>query len=1176
MTAKADDMTDRLAQLNDAQRIAVDPAAHVWLNASAGTGKTQVLSARVLRLLFQGTPADAILCITFTKAGAAEMAHRIHERLALWVGCSDETLRSDLDAIGLPPLDKDIQAHARTLFARVIDSPAGAIRVQTIHSFCQSLLASFPFEAGILPGFRLIEGGEAAQMRRQLLGVMLNDAHEGARRRGWLGQLSKRLGEQPAVAYVERAAAFFARRPNPRLAPPTAQVRTALGLPHGDAAAWVAAQLEAAVIADADVAVLAEAWKEWGKPTADPWLRTAADWRAAGTAERAGLIAALHKTVSGKTGLLNAHYLDGARRGKLVPVAGAALRVNEACLRLIQIPAQLALADDLAAGWHLAADFAATWTRAKLEQGYAEYDDLIARTAALLANGELSAWIRFKLDQGIDHLLIDEAQDTNADQWTIATGLTEEFFAGLGARDDGRIPSMFTVGDRKQAIFGFQGTDPVAFEDARQRFAARAVDGGRPFVPADLTTNFRSAPAVLAFVDRWLMDGGVAAMGIAPPVPHHEAFQGSGKPGRVELWPPLIIAPKSRDDGDGDGDDAGDDGGGGDDNLHAATDPASLKLASALADRIADWIAHGIDGVQVRPDDILVLVRTRKALAARIVAQLQSREIAVAGVDRFALASPLAVQDLLAALRFIVQPDDEYSLAVLLVSPLIGWSQQQLYDETAARGRTPLRQWLAGRDSEACAHANARLALLRAEADFTTPYRLLDAILSGPLQGRRAMVARLGAEANDAIDALLAEALAFETRAIPSLIGFLHHIDHAPVDVKRPTGSRGGLVRVMTVHGSKGLQAPIVILADATSEPNANQLDVQMDIMGWRRLPLFRTGKDARPAKVDDAWNAARQSQLQEHWRLFYVAATRAERLLIVTGTLPNVDRDLPDHSWYRAAKRALEALPSVAIEIAWDDPAALRFASAPGLWAKRALSKTTAVAAAAIGVIPDWATRPAPEEARPPRPLAPSQLGADDAPQRPASADRAAAIRRGVLLHTLIERLPDVAADARSAAAERWLAAQAADLHAPQRTAMAAEACAVLAQPEWAALFGPGSLAEAPFSAVIDGGLVITGTVDRLLVTDDAVLVVDYKTGAYVPANAAQVAPAYLRQMSAYGAALAVIFPGRRVAAALLYTAAPRLIALPQELLAAHKPGLEAAKANLLPAALEPDAPSA
>ena len=1155
----------RLAQLNPAQRIAVDPAAHVWLNASAGTGKTQVLSARVLRLLLQGVAPDAILCITFTKAGAAEMAHRIHERLAAWVGCGDGELNTDLEAIGLDYAD-DLRERARTLFARVIDSPAGAIRVQTIHSFCQSLLASFPFEAAVLPGFRLIEGGEAKAERLAVLADMLSDAGEGARRRDWLGQLSRRLGERGAIAFVEVAAASFAHRPAPGLAPARQDVRAALELPTGDVDEWVRTQLAEGLIADASIRHLAAIASGWPTATGQKYAAVCEAWLAAGLDDRRAMLPDLLACVFAKTtGALLAHY------GKqLSAAADAAQGIGEACVRLLAVPAQVALADDLAAGWQLAAQFAGEWQHRKVAEGLAEFDDLIARTAQLLANGDLADWVRFKLDQRIDHLLIDEAQDTNAAQWTIADGLTGEFFAGEGAREAARAPSMFTVGDRKQAIFSFQGTDPAAFEAARQDFAVRADAGGRPFVPADLTSNFRSAPAVLAFVDRWLADGGVTAMGVAPPVPPHHAFHGSNRPGRVELWPPLVVAPKA-DDGDDD-----EDLGGSDDSLRAATDPASLKLARALAERIAGWTRDGIDGAAVRPEDILVLVRVRRSLAARIVAQLQALGIAVAGVDRFELASPLAVQDLLAALRFIVQPDDEYSLAVLLVSPLIGWTQQQLYDETAQRGRTPLRQWIAGQRSEACQHANARLELLRGSAEFTTPYRLLDAILSGPLQARKAMAARLGEEANDAIDALLAEALAFENRQIPSIIGFLDHIDRAPLDVKRQTDARGGMVRVMTVHGSKGLQAPIVILADATGEPNANQLPVSIDIAGWRGLPVLRTSKEMRPPKLEAAWAAARAAQLEEHWRLFYVAATRAERLLVVTGTQRKADAEPPELSWYLATQRALAAMGAAPFDHDWDGGPGWRHASAAGNWSRQPLSDRKAGARQAVATLPSWATRPAPEEACPPRPLAPSQLGADDAPQRPAGGQRAAAIQRGIMLHSLIERLPRVAAERRLEAAQRWLESNAREVAVADRAAMATEACRVLEHPDWAALFGPGSLAEAPFSALIHGGLVVAGTVDRLLVTDDAVLVVDYKTGAHVPARAEDVAPAYLRQMAAYAAALAVIFPGRRVEAALLYTAEPRLIALPTDLLAVHKPDLEQVKANLGPAGLEPDGANA
>ncbi len=1183
MTAptKPTDLDKTLKPLDQPQSLAIEPAAHIWLNASAGTGKTQVLSARVLRLLLAGTDPAAILCITFTKAGAAEMAHRVHDRLAFWVNCSLPALRMDLQAIGVDRDDPALQARARTLFARVIDSPTGAIRVQTIHSFCQWLLATFPFEAGILPGFKLIEDGAAKDLHRAALSVVLSrrDA-EGARARDQLARLSRRLGETAAIAFIERAAGIFARTDAPRLAPSARDVRAALDLAVGDVTAWQVEEIANGAVADRDLAELVAAWRTGKGATEARALDTAAAWLGADPAARVALLPALAKSVVTAAGKLLAIYGGGKKPGKYEGQQEPAERVADACLRLMAMPGWCAAADDLAAGWALAADYAGELKRHKADEGLAEFDDLITRAAALLAHSELAEWIRFKLDQSIDHLLIDEAQDTNAAQWTIATGLTGEYFVGEGVRDEARPASMFVVGDRKQAIFRFQGTDPAAFAAARQDFAARAAAALQPFRPVDLTTNFRSSAAVLGFVDRWLDDGGVAAMGLEPPVTAHLPHRSTDKAGRVELWPPLLVDAARDSDETDDGDDAEEeDGWSAQDSLRAATDPASLKLAGAIAERVTLWLDAqngGIDGLPVAAGDIMVLVRNRTSLAARIVAQLQARDVPVAGVDRFGLADPLAVQDLLAALRFMVQPDDEYSLAVLLVSPLVGWNQQQLYNLSCARGTKPLRQWLEEGHSAEARAAHARLEELRAGADFSTPFRTLDRLLAQPW-GRAAMLARLGAEANDAIDALLAEALAFETRDIPSIIGFLNHVDRTSVAIKRQTEGRGGLVRVMTVHGSKGLQAPIVILADATRNPDKAMVQAQVDIAGWQGLPLFRIGAAARAPRLDHAHRLAVQAEREEHWRLFYVAATRAQRLLIITGTQAKVGEPLPANSWYVAAQSALTAMAAATVDIGWESGPALRHATQPGLWSRPTEPREPAAAASTAKIaLPEWVGRTPPAEARPPRPLAPSQLGSDDAPQRPAGGARRDAIQRGILLHTLIERLPEVPPSARAHAADQWLAVQAPDLSAATRAAWAAEACAVLAHPDWAALFGPGSLAEAPFSAVIDGGLVIAGTVDRLLVTSDDVLIVDYKTGAQVPDSAADVAPAYLRQMAAYAAAMAVIFPGRRIGAALLYTAAPRLIALPTDLLAAHKPGFDAAKANLPDAGLEGPAPNA
>ncbi|MBL0914958.1 MAG: PD-(D/E)XK nuclease family protein, partial [Sphingopyxis sp.] len=401
-------------------------------------------------------------------------------------------------------------------------------------------------------------------------------------------------------------------------------------------------------------------------------------------------------------------------------------------------------------------------------------------------------------------------------------------------------------------------------------------------------------------------------------------------------------------------------------------------------------------------------------------------------------------------------------------------------------------------------------------------------------------------------------ALAFEQLEVPSLLGFLTRIDASTADIKRQTEARSDVVRVMTVHGSKGLQAPIVILADATDDPASKRLSFDLSLGGWDKLPAFALGKEERHGKVADAHDAKARAELQEHWRLLYVAMTRAEELLVVTGTRKS--DELTVDNWHSAVDAVMEDMG-----LGWEDAGPRwgrkRVHAAHGKkWARPTKAKGPV---AVPVVVPDWAHRPAPEEARPPQPLAPSALGEDDVASPPQGTARADAVSRGLLLHALFERLPPVAPARRRAAALHWLGVQAPTLDDAARSAMVDEVLAVIEDPAHAALFGPGSLAEVPLSAVVDG-VVVAGIVDRLLVADESVTVIDYKTGRHVPETAQAVAPAYLRQMAAYRDALRVIFTGKRVEAALLYTAAPRLIALDDALLDAHKPGLLATKANL------------
>jgi ATP-dependent helicase/nuclease subunit A len=1145
-------MSGTVHPLEGAQRAAADPAGSVWLSASAGTGKTQVLSARVLRLLLEpGVHPSQILCLTFTKAGAAEMANRVNAVLANWVRMPSTRLFDDLKAIGASG-DPETQARARALFASVLDCPGGGLRIDTIHAFATWLLAAFPEEAGLVPGTKPMEDRERALLTHKVLTELLLDVDEAEI--GALATLSLRMGPDGAKAWLARCAEAMDawRDPGGWRPPMDARVRQLLGLAADADEASLAELTADAAFDTAALRACAEAQAAWGAKTGLDCAALIEGWLGLDPALRASSLAELEKALFTADG--NPRSLKSVE--KLLPdYADYAERVRDSLDAVIERQRLLALAALLTPALTIGRKFALAWDEAKAREGLIDFDDQIRRAAALLASDGLGEWIRYKLDRQFDHILIDEAQDTNEAQWQIVEALAGDFFAGFGQKDD-KLRTIFAVGDFKQAIFRFQGTSPENFRAARERFrsAIQAAREGldelrskvrlRELVDLGLDRSFRTARPVLEFVDRAIDAIGHAAFGLdAAPDPH----VGEDRPGFVALW--QVIGGESEDGA------APDD----EDNWFARSD---RQLAERIAQQVAGWMRDGFPLVKggarhAGPGDVMVLVRKRKDLAGLIVARLHAAGVPVAGVDRLRLGAPLAVKDLMAALRFAAQPLDDLNLANLLASPLIGWSQEQVLEHVwRPKG---VRLWDHLRRSRHADAAQARELLdpLLALADFEPPQALLHWILVGPWRGRAKLVARLGREAEDPIDELVNAALAFAATRTPSLHGFIQWFDAGEGELKREAEGQGGHVRVMTVHGAKGLQAPIVILADAAGNPDRSPirgLTLAEDLPGGgrRTVPLPALRKDEKAARIALAEEEAARLDREEHWRLLYVAMTRAEEALFVAGALGAREKEPAPDSWYARLAPLFDSQP-VADAIwterrEWGELAAL-----PPVHAREAADTRAE--------LPRWALAPIGPEPRPPRPLAPSSAGEDLAPDPPLPAGvlREAA-KRGVLVHALLERLPEVAVADRSEAARRWLSRHAADLAEEARDELVRSALAVLAEPGWAEIFGPNALAEVPLAATVEGQ-VIAGTADRLLVEPDRVLVVDFKTARRPPETLADVPLATLRQMGAYAAALGAIYPERRIEAALLYTHAPRLIALPPAVLAAHKPVLSTAQ---------------
>lgn len=1136
-------MTPR-ERAEQAQRRASDPAVSAWVAASAGSGKTKVLTDRVLRLLLtEGQHAGRLLCLTFTKAAAAEMQTRLARRLGRWAGADDATLRADLLALGgAEPTPAQMQ-RARVLFAEVLELPGG-MRISTIHAFCQSLLRSFPLEAGLPPRFSVIEEADSAGLladaREAVLAAADAPGEALARVAGavsaddFAGALAallrerERLGEslrEPALLRARLAAAL-------RLAPEECDEEAVLlaGCTLDEAPLRMCAALLGASRNDND--------RARGAALAE-WLALAPAQRVARWEEWC----AIFLTDKREPRVRVATKQVGARLDEVV----AAMQAEAA--RILGVRERLAAARLLSATTALLALGAPVLAQYEARKGHAgllAYDDLIAIARRVLKDPG-SAWVLFKLDGGIDHVLLDEAQDSNPAQWGIAQALTEAFFAG-----EERHRTVFAVGDVKQSIYRFQGADPAGFERGRSHFerAARAAEQG--FATVALDVSFRSAAPVLALVDAVFAAGEARAGVVAEGAELRHRPDRLGQAGLVELWPLLRqqkpekpapwVVPETPERATG----------------------AEAQLAEALAARIAAMVgaetlearslAPGGAARPVRPGDVLVLLRRRTRFLPLLVRALKDRGVPVGGADRLALVEQIAVQDLLALADVLLLPDDDLQLAALLKSPLCGVDEDALL---ALAWQRPGSLWAAllrqrGADS-ALGRAAEWLARLADRADLVTPHTLLAEVL-GEHGGRARLLARLGPDAADPLDEVLDAALRYERLHPPSLQGFVHWLRRGNAEVKREPEGAADAVRIMTVHGAKGLQAPVVVLPDVGGGRGGETLRWASD--NGVAVPLWAPNNrtEFRCAALTELLAEAERLRAEEENRLLYVALTRAEDRLLVCGW--GEDKPGTWHALIRAGflRLGAEELPFAAPPGDFAGAPLLRVASAQAV-PRRADPGHAARAAAAL---PDWARRPAPQEAGAVV-LAPSALPGES--ETPAAAPHGVAdplgvrFRRGRLLHTLLQHLPDRAEAEREAAARAFLARPGHGLGAAQQAEALAEVMALLATPELRAAFAPGSLAEAPLVGRV-GGALVAGQVDRLVVEPGRVLVLDYKTNRPPPAGVAQVPALYLRQMAAYRALLRQAFPGRVVECALVWTYGARLMLLPQGLLDSHAPG--------------------
>ncbi|UVF19550.1 double-strand break repair helicase AddA [Microvirga terrae] len=1112
----------------DAQRRAANPRASAWVSANAGAGKTKVLTDRVVRLLLAGSLPGRILCLTFTKAAAANMAIRVFERLGRWVTLDEESLVRELTELeGEKPTRQQIRL-ARTLFARAVETPGG-LKIDTIHAFCERLLHLVPFEANVPARFAVLDESQTDEMLAQATANVMADAASGN---------FPELAEALDIISVDAVGDALASAINAAL-----KCKTFLHDQTGPMRLRHALD----VSPDETLASIERTMLEGGLKPED-WPAIAQELRAGKATDQkradALIAAAEAKDVSEKLEKYLSVFLTNEgtpRKGSAFltkdvgeSLKDALLREQERVCSLIDKRKAARAVERTAALFTLAAEIHARVEQAKMRLGALDFQDLIDKTLALLSRGD-TAWVLYKLDRGIDHVLIDEAQDTNPEQWEILRRITEDFTAGAGAAGH-RVRTLFAVGDPKQSIYGFQGAAPQEFETTRRSWSQKVKQAELHFEDVSLTMSFRSARAVLSAVDATFAVErhfkGLSFEDRAVGTVHESARPHA--PGLVELWP--VETPAEEEEPEA--------------WVLPIDEPEQQSPPVVVARRIAQavkcWTTKGDEMGRVwTAGDVLVLVRKRGAAFEAVIRALKEAGVPVAGADRLNIGEHIAVLDLVAAGRAALLPDDDLTLATALKSPLVGLTDDDLIRIAADRADEESLHAALERHAEA-GDGRARrgceaLTAWRELARIHGPFGFF-ATLLGPRGGRSLLVARLGSEAGDAIDAFLCFAHQSEMTETPSLTVFLNRFESASHTIKRDLDSVNNEVRVMTVHGAKGLEAPIVVLIDGCEVLGRDPALLQLQTPSGDRIPVWSPGKNSDSTTMAQARELLHAKGREEHNRLLYVAMTRAKDRLVIAPYLTG-KKESPQEAWCEMIRHGLvEKAGGLELDEAPYGPISVWREGSP---LARTLAAETDVAPLDPIAVPDWLTTravPEPEALPPIRPS--SALGAADRMTRPGDGPYAPEARlRGTLVHALLERLPGLALEHRESMARAYVKARAPRLSSDLRDSILANALAVLDHPDLKPLFGKGSRAEAPIAgrvATPGGDILVSGQIDRLAVLDTEVLVADFKTTARPP-KAGQPPPrSYVAQLALYRTLLAAIYPGRRIRTFLVWTAGP------------------------------------
>lgn len=1136
------------------QQQAIRPEASALVGASAGTGKTYVLTRRFLRILLEDDTCrpEHILAVTFTKAAAAEMRNRVIKELMAWATDSEAVLIKKLtELLEVSPLPAGIIGRARALFPMVLDD-GSSLKILTIHSFCQSLLAQFPLEAGLSPHFSIIEGRESDELMYQSIQYMYQTAPLKSSATGWafdylvttaadttLNDLFKKfLTQRRRFERLLRSHSFESLLD---------ELAIALGLPETpNLAKTTDAELVATLQQHFIETLLPQ--RQTLKEIYDVLAQShATDKKVAATLEvflaattlqaQIEALPRLHSQLVTKDGTPSKKPFSTKLQNAEPFLFEAFINLQGAFVDHLQHIQSLKVYLKTAAFLTLTHSVFEKYKNLKAQKGVVDFEDLIYYAQGLFsAESNRADWVRFKMDGRINHIMLDEAQDTDHDQWSILRALVEEFFSGNGQYNGTLDRTYFAVGDIKQSIYRFRGAQPHVFGGMADEVGRMAAGVGHKVSPVQLNTSFRSSEVVLGLVDAVFSGGKYrkAVDGTEQPL-EHKAFN-LGVGGSVELWPlysaekpqkPRTTAPEDWHIPSLDTE---------------AADAATLTPREALFTDLAARIRELIDAQpylgaakhHLKPADVMVLFRAKTHMPAFVKA-LAAEGLLATISGEMNLAEDPAVQDLMAVVRFLANPSDTLSLIHGVRSPLFGLTDTELeaWRKATKDGRSYWPALLAMTE-EPFAKTAAVLKELLNTVDTATPYQIFLQLLDRT-EGRPRLAARYtgstkGAAAdtlNIVIDGFLTAALDYARQQSPSLLGFINWFDKGNLPLKLEASKAAGAVRLMTIHGSKGLESGVVVLPETSNNFFSG---TKNEVFLWQTNPktqedalmLCKVSGDGEAPLQDHLKKAEREAIFDDEMRLLYVALTRATDHLIIAGIGKNLKAD---ENSYSIIDQQTKALP-------WVECSATRrrlYREEPVVVQQKKPEKQTEIAAEPL---PEWVFKPAPATDA----VRQFIVATDDDQQRRAADLHTAAeniYRNGLLLHRLLEVLPFTPAEQRPLKGQSFLNFSAADLSEAQREKLLNAALETINTHQDLFKNAQGEVALAAEN--------IGGRIDLLKVEDDEVTIVDYKTNINPPET---IPPVYRKQLQAYSKAASQIWPEKRIKCAILWVNAhpPRL----------------------------------